>query len=96
MPACPSPYAALRTGGKARASPERWSASLLSVPQRLEDGVGEPEKQDAQGRFLAEEMVNAQDLPLLQEIAQFGVQGPDRRQVVAEGLFHHNPGPLDL
>jgi hypothetical protein len=40
-------------------------------------------------------VVNVQDLPLLEELAQFGVQGPGRGQVVAEGLFHHDPSPLD-
>ena len=29
---------------------------------------------------------NAQDLPFREELVQFGVQGPGRRQVVAEGL----------
>src|SRR6185312_17320586 len=85
----PGPYAEVLGHGDLHA------LDVVAVPQRLEDGVGEPEKQDAQGRFLAEEMVNAQDLPLVEEIAQFGVQGPGRRQVVAERLFHHHPAPLD-
>lgn len=68
---------------------------MVAVPERLEDGIGEPQEQDVHGRFLAEEVVNAQDLPFREELAQFGVQGPGRRQVVAEGLFHHDPGPFD-
>ena len=67
---------------------------VVAVPERLEDGVGEPEEQDVHRRFLAEEMVDPVDLPFLEVPVQLGVQRPGRGQVVAEGLLHRDPGPL--
>jgi hypothetical protein len=55
-----------------------YGPDVVAVPERLEDGVGEPQEQDVHGRFLAEEVVNAQDLPFREELVQFGVQGPGR------------------
>jgi hypothetical protein len=68
------------------------AADAVARPQRLEDGVGEAEEQDVHRRLLAQEMVDPQDLPFLEALAQFGVEGPGRRQVVAEGFLHHHPG----
>jgi hypothetical protein len=48
----------------------------VAIPQRLEDGVAEPEEQDVQGRLLAEKVVNPEDLPFVQEPVQVGVERP--------------------
>ena len=45
-------------------------------------------------RFLAEEVVDAVDLPFLEEPVKLGVQGPGRRQVVAKGLLYRDPALL--
>ena len=66
----------------------------VAVPQRLEDGVGEPQEHDVHGGFLAEEVVDAEDLPLGQMLSQLVVEGASRGQVVAEGLLDHDPGAV--
>jgi hypothetical protein len=48
----------------------------VAIPQRLQNGVAEPEEQDVQGRFLAEKVVDPEDLPLVQELAQLGIERP--------------------
>ena len=65
--------------------------NAVPVPQGLDDGVGEPEEQDVHGRLLAQEVIDAQDLPLIEQFAQLGVQLAGGRQVVAERLLDDDP-----
>jgi hypothetical protein len=41
----------------------------VAVPQRLEHRVVEPQKQDVHRRFLAQKVVNAEDLVFVQDAA---------------------------
>ena len=66
----------------------------VAVPQRLEDRVGEPQEHDVHGGFLAQEVVDAEDLPLGQMLSQLVVQGAGRSQVVTEGFLDHDPGAV--
>jgi hypothetical protein len=50
-----------------------------------------PQEQDVHRRFLPQKVVDAENLPLLQDPAQLVVQRPGRGQIVAEGFFHHDP-----
>ena len=63
------------------------------MPQGLEDVVGEAEDQQVLHRFLAQVMVDAVDLGLLEVAVQQFVQLDGRLQVPAEGLFQHQAGP---
>ena len=47
---------------------------LLSVPQRLEQAVGEAQRHNVLDRFLAEEMVDPIDLMLLQRFQDLGIE----------------------
>ena len=67
----------------------------VPVPDRLEQAVGEAEREDVEGRFLAEEVIGAEDLGLVEDLVHFGVQESGTRQIGAERLLHHDAGPLD-
>jgi hypothetical protein len=46
----------------------------VAVPDRLEQAVGEAEGQDVERRLLAEEVVDAEDLLLVEDLVDLGVQ----------------------
>ena len=64
---------------------------VVAVPDRLENGVGEPQHEDVLHRLLAEVMVDAVDLVLGEHPVDLFVQLVARGQVGAEGLFDHEP-----
>ena len=66
----------------------------LPVPQRLEQGVGEPQHQQVLDRLLAQEVVDPEHPVLGVVAAQPGVEGAGRRQVAAERLLDHQPRAL--
>ncbi len=68
---------------------------MVAVPDRLEEAVGEAEGEDVLGRLLAEEVVDAEDLLLLEDLVQLGVERLGAREVGAEGLLHDDPAALD-
>ena len=68
---------------------------VVAVPDRLEQPVGEPEGEDVLRRLLAEEVVDPEDLLLVEDLVQRGVQRPRAGQVGAERLLHDDPGALD-
>ena len=65
----------------------------LAVPDRLEDAVGEPEHQHVLDGLLAEVVVDAEDLLLVEEAADLLVQLAGRGEVVAERLLDDEPRP---
>src|SRR5262249_54060035 len=67
---------------------------VAPVPDGLEDSVAEAEHQDVLDRFLAEIMIDAEDLVLSQDFANLLVQLPGGFQVTAERLFEYNAPPL--
>ena len=60
---------------------------VLRVPQRLEDRVGEPQHQDVLNGLLAEIVVDAEDLRLIERLGQRGVDGARRFQIAADRLL---------
>ena len=66
----------------------------VAVPDRLEQAVGEPERQDVLRGLLAEEVVDAEDLVfperLVNEVVEFDRAG----QVGAERFLHDDAGPV--
>ena len=67
-----------------------------AVPDRLEDAVAEPEGQDVLDRLLAQVMVDAIDLALVEHARDLAVQGPGAGEVVAERLLDDHPAPGGL
>ncbi len=67
----------------------------VAVPDRLEESVGEAERQDVERRLLAEEVVDAEDLVLGKDLVQLGVERLGARQVGAERLLHDDASPID-
>lgn len=66
----------------------------LSVPDRLEQPVGEPEREDVLRGFLAEEVVDPEDLFLVEPLVNGLVEFARALQVDAERLLHDDPGVL--
>ena len=67
----------------------------VAVPDRLEQAVGEAEREDVLRRLLAEEMVDAEDLLFGEHLVQLGVQRDRAREIGAERLFHDDPRAFD-
>ena len=67
----------------------------VAIPDRLEQAVGEAERQDVLGGFLAQKMVDAEDLGFVECLVQEVVEGYRTGQVGAERLLHHHSGLLD-
>ena len=65
----------------------------VAIPDRLEQAVGEAERHDALDRVLAEEMVDAEDLVLVQRAQDVGIELARRLQAVTERLFDHDAAP---
>ena len=67
----------------------------VAVPDRLEETVGEAEGQDVLRGLLAQEVVDAEDLRLVEDLVHAGVELLGRLQVGAERLLHDDPRALD-
>ena len=67
----------------------------VSVPDRLEQAVGEAEGQDVLRRFLAEEVVDPEDLVLGEDLCSLRVQRYRAGEIGAEGLLHDDAASLD-
>src|SRR5207342_455692 len=68
---------------------------VVAVPDRFEQTVGEAERQDVLRRLLAEEVVDPEDLLLLEDLVQLGVQLLGALEVGAERLLHDDSAALD-
>jgi hypothetical protein len=64
---------------------------VVAVPDRLEQGVGEPQCHQVLDRLLAEVVIDPEDLRLLEDLQQLRVEGARRREVVTERLFDDDP-----
>jgi hypothetical protein len=67
---------------------------VVPVPDRLEEGVVEPEQQQVLHRLLAEIVVDAEDRRLLEGAVQRLVERARRSKVASERLFDHQPRPV--
>ena len=64
-----------------------------AVPHRLEDAVAEPESKDVLHGLLAEIVIDAVDLALVEHRRDLAVQGTGAVEVVAERLLDDHPAP---
>src|SRR5450631_1169832 len=67
---------------------------VVPVPDRLEERVGKPEQQEVLHRLLAEVVIDPEDRRFVESGVQRPVERPRRRQIAAERLLDHQPGPL--
>ncbi len=67
---------------------------VLAVPDGLEEPVGESEREDVECGFLAEEVVDAEDLALVERRVEEVVERDRAREVGAERLLHDDAGSL--
>ena len=66
----------------------------VAVPDGLEQTIGKAEGKDVLGRFLAEEMVDPENLFLGKDPMQLGVQRDSALEIGAERLLHDDARPL--
>src|ERR1700730_10290300 len=67
---------------------------IAAVPYRLENTVGKSKNEDILDGFLAEIMIDAINLLLSQHLKKLSVEIFRGLQIVAKGLFDHDPPPL--
>ena len=67
---------------------------VLAIPQRLEEAVGEAQREQVERRLLAEEVVDAEDLLLLEDLVHGVVELARRLEVGAERLLHDHTRAL--
>ena len=66
---------------------------VMGAPDRLEDGVREPEGQDVLDRLLAQVVVDPEDGVLAERALEDEVELGGRLEVRAERLLNHDPAP---
>ena len=66
---------------------------VLGVPQRLEQVVREPQRQDVLDRLLAQVVVDPEHVLAGEDVVDQVVERLGRGQVVAERLLHHHAAP---
>ena len=64
---------------------------VLTSPQRLKQRIAKPQRKQVLNRRLAQVMVDPEDLPFAEHIANAGVDGNVGRQIMAERFFKHHP-----
>jgi hypothetical protein len=69
---------------------------VVLVPDRLEDPVGEPQGKDVLDRLLAEVVVDAVDLGLIEVPLELGVEILGTPEVPPERLLYYQPRPAAL
>ena len=69
---------------------------VAAVPDRFEDAVGETQHEDVLHGLLAQVVVDAVDLPLVEALANDGVERARAVEVAAERLFDHDPHPAPV
>jgi hypothetical protein len=67
---------------------------IISVPDRLENAVAKAENQNILHGFLAEIMIDAENLIFLKDRAQFFIQSFSRFQIAPERFFKNETPPL--
>ena len=66
---------------------------VVAVPDRLEDAVGKAKGQDVLNGLLPEVVIDAIDLPLLQNLPDVGVQRSRRLEIASKGLLDDDAPP---
>ena len=69
---------------------------VVAVPDILEDAIGEAEDEDVLDGLLAEIVVDAEDLILVEDLVDLVVEGAGRFEVVAERLLDNGADPVFL
>jgi hypothetical protein len=69
---------------------------VLAVPERLDEAVGEPKDHDVLDRLLAQIVVDAVDLVLVQGLVEHPVERLGAVQIDAEGLLDDDATPVVL
>ena len=69
------------------------TGDVVAVPDRFENGVSEAQHQDVLDRFLAEVVVDPEDLVFLCRALHHPVQFLGTAVIAAKGLFDHHPTP---
>ncbi|MNC89090.1 hypothetical protein D3C83_49880 [compost metagenome] len=63
---------------------------VVAIPQRLEKSVGEAKVHQVLHRFLAEVMVDAENIRICENLSQHRIERARRGEIPAERLFDHH------
>ena len=63
---------------------------IFVVPDRLKNAVGKPQDHDVLDRFLAQIMVDPEDLGLVKDLSDDRINLPGRLKVSPDGLLHND------
>src|ERR1700720_4409853 len=66
---------------------------MVTIPDRLEQAVGEAQHQNVLHRLLAQIMVDAKNLILAEDPEQLAIELPRRGEIGAERLFDNDASP---
>ena len=66
----------------------------IAVPDRLEKGIGEAEVQQVLHRFLAEIVIDPEDLVLVKHQMQHAIEPARRGEIASERLLEHQTGAV--
>ena len=67
---------------------------VATIPQRLENAVGEPEHQDVLHRFFAEVVIDAIDLWFLEDLSKLMIESPGGFEIAAKRFFDDHSPPV--
>ena len=67
-----------------------YVVDVVAVPERLEQHVGKAQRREVLHGLLAEVVIDAEDLPLLEDRSDLVVNRPRRREIVADRLLQHH------
>ena len=67
----------------------------VAMPDRLEQTIGETERQDIERGFLPEEVIDAEHLILVEDFVHCSVQSQSAIEIRPERLFHDDSTVLD-
>ena len=70
-----------------------YVVNIFLIPERLEDAIGEAEREKVLHRFFSHIMINAVCLVLTKNASDFAVELLGRGQIAAKGLFDHHACP---
>ena len=66
---------------------------MMAIPQRLEHGVGETEDQEVLHRLLAQVVIDAVDLRLVEPAMHHSIERPRRLEILAERFLDDHAAP---
>ena len=82
-----------RTNAQALRNDNLYVVNVFLIPERLEDTIGEAEREKVLYRLFSHIMIDTVRLTFMENASDFAVELLGRGQVAPKGLFDHNACP---